>query len=311
MICCIAGGVGAARFLEGLVCIAPARNLSVIVNTGDDMELYDLHISPDLDIVIYTLAGIVDDLKGWGIRGDTFHSLDMLGRYGGETWFKIGDKDLATHIYRSYILRQGFTLSEATARICRSLGVEVNVMPMSDDRVETMVNTEVGQLGFQDYLVKRGAGDKVTGVTFRGSEYAHPALGVVESLCNSDRVIVCPSNPILSIGPILAVPRVRMALRETDARILAISPIVGGAPVKGPTDKIMRGLGLEVSALAVAELYKDFLDVFIIDQIDRELRDRIEALGIEVIVTNTLMKSLRDKVQLARTALEAAQEENG
>ncbi|NIR87700.1 2-phospho-L-lactate transferase, partial [Candidatus Bathyarchaeota archaeon] len=288
---------GAARFLQGLIKIVPEKEVTVIVNTGDDIQLYGLHISPDLDIIMYTLAGIVDEKKGWGIRGDTFHCLEFLQKYGCETWFKLGDRDLATHIHRTSLLKSGLSLSEATSKLCRSLGLEVKLLPMTNDKFETHIRTDKGIIHFQEYLVKRGAQDRVTDVVFEGVEKAQPAPGVIDSILNADTIILCPSNPIVSIGTILSVKGVRKGLRETRAKVVAISPIVGGAPIKGPADKLMRGLGLEVSAYSVAHLYRDFLDVFIIDNTDRKEKKRIEGLGVHAIVTNTIMKSPRDKVQ--------------
>lgn len=305
MITALAGGVGAARFLQGLVKIVSEEEVTVIVNTGDDIQLHGLHISPDLDIIMYTLAGIIDEEKGWGIREDTFHCLEMLQRYGCETWFKLGDKDLATHIYRTYLLRGGLSLSEATNRLCQWLGLKVRILPMTNDKLETKIVTDKGTMHFQEYLVKRGAQDRVIDVVFEGAEKAQPAPGVIDAILNADAIIICPSNPIVSIGTILSVKNVRETLRRTRAKVVAISPIVGGAPIKGPADKLMRGLGLEVSAYSVAYLYRDFLDVFVIDHMDRVEKGRIEGLGLHTIVTNTVMKSLQDKVQLARISLKS------
>jgi len=302
---CLAGGVGAARFLQGLVRAVPEEKVTVIVNTGDDIELHGLHISPDIDIVTYTLAGMVDEEKGWGIRGDTFRGLEMLRRYGRETWFNLGDMDLATHINRTHLLGRGLTLSESTDRHRRALGLKVRILPMSDDRFETHIVTDRGKVHFQKYLVERGAADAVTDVVFEGAEEARPAPGVIDSIMNSWAVIICPSNPIVSVGTILRVEGVREALRKTGAKIAAISPIVGGAPIKGPADKLMRGLGLEVSAREVAELYRDFLDIFVIDTIDEKERSGVEGLGLDVVVTNTVMRSMEDKVRLAETVLKA------
>jgi LPPG:FO 2-phospho-L-lactate transferase len=304
MITALAGGVGAARFLTGLVELVNQKDLSIIVNTGDDIELFGLHISPDVDIVTYTLAGIVDEEKGWGIRGDTFHCLEALRRFNGETWFNLGDMDLATHIFRTNLLKNGVKLSEVTARVSRLLGLEVAILPMTDDRFETRVLIEEGLVHFEEYFVKRGGKDEVLGVEFLGGDRAKPAAGVLDAIMEAEKVIVCPSNPIVSIGTILAVDGVRDALRRTDAKKVAVSPIISGAPVKGPADKLMRGLGFEVSAFSVAELYSDFLDAFVLDVADSAEKDRIAKLGIEVEVTNTLMKSLKDKVELARTVLE-------
>ena len=288
MITALAGGVGAARFLQGLVNVISEKDITVIVNTGDDIELYGLHISPDPDIIMYTLAGIVDEEKGWGIRGDTFRCLDMLRRYGHETWFKLGDKDFATHIHRTHLLRSGLSLSEATKRLCQKLELRVKILPMTDDKFETKVVTAEGAMHFQEYLVKRRAQDEVIDVTFEGAEKAKPAPGVVDSILSADAVIICPSNPIVSIGPILSIKGVKSALEETEAKIAAISPIVGGSPIKGPADKLMRGLGLEVSAYAVANIYQDFLDNFVIDRVDRVEKERIERLGVHVVATEPL-----------------------
>ncbi|MFQ5758219.1 MAG: 2-phospho-L-lactate transferase [Candidatus Bathyarchaeia archaeon] len=303
MITALAGGVGAARFLQGLVRVVPEEDITVVVNTGDDIELYGLHISPDLDIVMYTLAGIVDEEKGWGIRGDTFNCLDTLQKYGHETWFKLGDRDLATHIHRTQLLKSGLSFSGATQKLRQRLGVRVRILPMTDEKFETKIVTEAGTIHFQEYLVKRKAQDKVTGVIFEGEREARPAPGVVDSILNADVVVICPSNPIVSIGTILSVKDIRSTLKETEAKVIAISPIVGGSPVKGPADKLMRGLGLEVSAYAVAELYQDFLDAFVIDQVDEAERERIAKLGLHVVTTNTLMKSIEDKIRLARVVL--------
>jgi LPPG:FO 2-phospho-L-lactate transferase len=250
------------------------------------------------------LAGIVDEEKGWGIRGDSFQCLEALRKFNGETWFNLGDMDLATHIFRTNLLKNGVKLSEVTARVSRLLGLEVAVLPMTDDKFETRVLIEEGLVHFEEYFVKRGGKDEVLGVEFLGGDRAKPAAGVLEAIMEAEKVIVCPSNPIVSIGTILAVNCVRDALRRTDAKKVAVSPIIAGAPVKGPADKLMRGLGFEVSAFSVAELYSDFLDTFVLDVADSAEKDRIENLGVEVEVTNTLMKSLKDKVELARTVLE-------
>jgi len=304
MITALAGGVGAARFLQGLVRVVPENEVTVIVNTGDDIELYGLHISPDLDIVMYTLAGIVDEEKGWGIRDDTFHFLETVRKYDYETWFNLGDRDLATHVHRTNLLKSGLPLSEVTSRLCQAFELKVKILPMTNNRFTTRIVTDKGVMHFQEYLVKRSAQDKVLKVVFEGSEEAQPAPGVVKSILDSDVVVVCPSNPIVSIGTILSMKDVRTALKETKAKVIAISPIVGGHPIKGPADKLMQGLGLEVSAYSVAKLYQDFLDVFIIDRVDKAEKKRIERdLGLRVIETNTIMKTIEDKVQLAQVVL--------
>jgi len=305
MLTALAGGVGAARFLTGLVKLVNGKDLSIIVNTGDDIELFGLHISPDIDIVTYTLAGIVNEEKGWGIRGDTFHCLEALKQFNPEAWFNLGDKDLATHMFRTDMLKNGLKLSDVTAQISHALGLKVTILPMTDDKFETRILTEMGSVHFQEYLVKRAAKDEVLGVEFIGAKSANPAPGVVESIMEAEMVIICPSNPVVSIGTILAVNSVRDAIRRTDAKKVAISPIIAGAPVKGPADKLLRGLGFEVSAYSVAKLYSDFLDTFILDAADSAEKDKIEKLGIEVKVTNIIMKSLQDKIELARTVLES------
>ena len=304
MITALAGGVGAARFLTGLVDLVKGKDLSIIVNTGDDIELFGLHISPDVDIVTYTLAGIVDEEKGWGIREDTFHCLEALRKFNGETWFNLGDMDLATHIIRTNLLKSGLKLSEVTAHVSRLLGVEAMILPMTDDKFETRVLIEEGSVHFEEYFVKRGAIDEVLGVEFFGADKAKPAAGVLESIKEAEFVVICPSNPIVSMGAILAVNGVRDALRHTTAKKVAISPIIAGAPVKGPADKLLRGLGYQVSAFSVARLYSDFLETFILDAADSAEKEKIEKLGIEVKVTNTLMKSLEVKIELAKTVLE-------
>ncbi|RLI62143.1 MAG: 2-phospho-L-lactate transferase, partial [Candidatus Asgardarchaeum californiense] len=295
--------VGAARFLQGLVRVVPPEEIVTIVNTADDIEFYGLHISPDVDIVTYTLAGIVDQEKGWGIHEDTFNCLEMLRQYGYDTWFMLGDKDLATHIHRTILLKKGLKLSEVTENIRKALGVKVKIIPMTNDKVQTKIVTNVGEMHFQEYLVKRKAQDPVLDVKFEGIEKAEPAPGVIGSILNADGIIICPSNPIVSIGPILSVKGVKEAIKKTEAKIVAISPIVGGAPIKGPADKLMRGLGIEVSAVGVAKVYKDIIDVLIIDNVDKDLKSRIEELGIKVYITNTIMRTLENKIKLAKEAL--------
>lgn len=304
LIAALAGGVGAARFLTGLTRIVKEEDLSVIVNTGDDIELFGLHISPDIDIVSYTLADIVDEDKGWGIRGDTFQCLAMLTKIGLDTWFGLGDRDLATHIYRTDRLKQGTSLSQITNEICRSLGLKVKILPMTNDRFETRIKTSESTIHFEEYFVKKQAKDDVLGVEFVGAATAKPAPGVLDAILKAEVVIVCPSNPVVSIGTILAVDGIRDALRRTNARVVGVSPIVAGLPIKGPADKMLRGLGLEVSAFGVAKFYSDFLDVFVIDTKDSVEKNRIEQLGVNVKVTNTVMKSLEDKVALAKVVLE-------
>ena len=303
MIVALAGGVGAARFLDGLARTVPPEELFIIGNTGDDTEIHGLHISPDLDTVVYTLAGLANRVHGWGLQGDAFHCLDALRRLGAETWFQLGDRDLATHIYRTGQLRSGRKLSAVTAGIARSLGVRAVVKPMSDDPVRTIVQTAAGLLEFQTYFVRRRARDRVLGVNFRGAGRSRPAPGLLAAIRRASAIIFCPSNPIISIGPILAVPGIRHALEARKCPALAISPIVGGRALKGPAARMMRGMGMKVSALGVAELYRGLVDVFVLDRTDRELAPAVEALGMRAVVTNTIMSGTAQKKALARAAI--------
>jgi len=304
LITALAGGVGAAKLLVGLARVIDEKDLTVIVNTGDDIELHGLHVSPDIDIVTYSLAGIVNQERGWGIQGDTFHCLNTLKQFTGFEWFNIGDKDFATDIFRTNLLRQGYTLTQVTKRVCSTLGVKANILPMTDSKFETRVATKEGTMHFEEYLVKRGAKDEVLGVEFFGAKEAKASPGVVEAIEKAERIVICPSNPVVSIGTILSVKGVLTALKRTHAKKVGVSPIIAGHPIKGPADKLLRGLGHEVSAFGVAKLYKDFLDTFIIDASDASEKGRVEHLGIEVKVTSTLMQNLEDKVQLAKIVLE-------
>jgi LPPG:FO 2-phospho-L-lactate transferase len=305
VIVALAGGVGAAKLLIGLAKIIKQKELVVIGNTGDDIQLHGLHISPDLDIAAYSLAGAVDEAKGWGISGDTFHCLDALKRYTGFEWFNLGDRDFATHIFRTNLLRQGYTLTEVTRKICNALGVEAEILPMTNDKFETRIVTKEGTMHFEEYMVKRGARDEVLGVEFCGAENAKPAVGVSEAIAEAELVIVCPSNPVVSISTILSVKGIRDALKRTSATVVGVSPIIGGLPVKGPADKLLHGLGREVSAFGVAKLYADFLDTFFIDKVDAAEKSRIEQLGVSVKMTDIVMRSLEDKTRLAKAVLEA------
>jgi LPPG:FO 2-phospho-L-lactate transferase len=305
MITALAGGVGASKLLEGLSRAMPPEDISIIVNTGDDIELFGLYIAPDLDIVTYTLAGVVNPATGWGLAGDTFHCIDALVGYsGGERWFNLGDRDLATHIYRTELLRQGCALSDIAERVRKSFGVKSRLLPMTDTHTPTTILTEAGPLHFQEYLVKRRAQVPVTGIRFENIAAARPAPGVAEAILQAAAVIICPSNPLISIGPILAVPGLRDLLKQTEATIVAISPVVGGASLKGPTDRMLAELGYEVSAAQVARLYADLLDVYIIDQRDAAAQAEIERLGVQVFVTNTVMSGPAEKLALAQAVLE-------
>ena len=306
MIVVLAGGVGAARFLEGLVQVTPQERLTVIVNTGDDRDFYGLHVSPDLDIVMYTLAGVVDEAHGWGIRNDSHNTMQQLTHYGNEDWFLLGDRDLATHIHRTNLLRQGKSLSEVTEELRNYFGLHMRILPMTDLAVATHIQTPVGLLHFEEYMVKRHCSDEVQDVVFVGANESRPAPGVVEAIKKAEAILIAPSNPIVSIGSILAVPGIHDALHEASGMVVAVSPIVGGAPIKGPADKLMRGLSMEVSAVGVARCYRDFLDVMVIDKQDEHLLSEIEDLGIPAVETNTIMHDMAAKAALAQKVLEVA-----
>jgi LPPG:FO 2-phospho-L-lactate transferase len=306
MIVALAGGVGAAKFLRGLVAVMAPEDLTIISNTGDDIVLFGLHISPDIDIVAYTLSGLVDEARGWGVQDDTFQSLAMLRRYGEATWFNLGDRDLATHILRTQRLRAGLSLTEITAHICHSLGLTTRILPMCDQPVPSLVRTPAGLFHLQEYLIQRGGQEEVMEVIYRDIEQATPAPGVQEAIAQAEAILFCPSNPIISLGTILAVPGMRQAIRTSSAPVVAISPIIQGATLKGPADKMLRGLGLEVSAYGVAQYYGDLLDALIIDTLDAALQSRLRAAGLRVEVTNTIMRTLEDKMALARTTLALA-----
>jgi len=304
LIVVLAGGVGAARFLDGLVHVLPQKQITIIGNVGDDTEIHGLHISPDLDIVAYTLAGLVDSVKGWGFQGDTFECQDTLRKYGCETWFNLGDRDLATHIYRTQQLRNRNTLSEVTHDLIHLLGLRVRLLPATDDPMQTHVLTDNGWMHFQEYMVKRKTIPRVHRVKFKGAVSAKPSMGVVESIAKATGVIVAPSNPVVSIGAILAVPGIRSALRHGKRKVVGISPIIGGKTVKGPADKLMKACGIKPTAVGVGEFYRDFLDTLIMDRVDAGLAPKIEHLGLKPVVTNTFMRSLKDKMRLARIALD-------
>jgi len=296
--------VGAARFLRGLSSLLDPHCLTVIVNTGDDETFFGLHVSPDVDTVLYTLAGLVHPVQGWGVTNDTFTCLGALGRFYDATWFRLGDVDLATHVYRTDALRRGATLTAITRTIANALGVQVAVLPMSDAPVRTIVEVAGhGPLPFQQYLVRGRGRGRVTRITLRGARAARPATGTVAALRKADFVIIPPSNPLVSIGPILALPGMRRALRTTHARVAAISPLVAGAPVKGPLHRMLKGLGHEVSSVGVARLYRDCADVFVLDQRDAALAPRIAALGMRPLVTDTLMTNAAKSRRLAATVL--------
>lgn len=297
----LAGGVGGAKVAQGMY--RATSGLAVIVNTGDDAEIYGLRVSPDLDTVLYTLSGLADPRTGWGIDGDSRAVMDQLASLGEDAWFTLGDRDLATHVLRSRLLRDGVPLSEVTRRLAVALGVDARVMPMTDDRVATLLDTPTGRLDFQEYFVGRGHRDRVDGVVLDGIASAVPAPGVLDALVETDLVVVAPSNPFVSIGPILAVPGVRETLSTSTAPRVAVSPVVGGKALKGPAADMLAAMGHEVSALGVARLYAGLVDVMCIDRVDRDLAGPIGELGMRVLVTDTVLGGAGDRERFARELL--------
>lgn len=298
--------MGAAKFLRGLARVARQQRLSVIVNTGDDEQFYGLHVSPDLDTVVYTLAGAVNRTTGWGLADESFNALAALERFYGRAWFNLGDRDLATHLFRTERMRAGWRLSRVTAEIARRLGVRARVMPMTDDRVRTFVKLR-GQpaIPFQEYFVRRRFRGVVERIDLRGATKARPLPAALAAVRRSAAVIIAPSNPFVSIGPILALRGMRPAMRQARERVAAISPIVGGKAVKGPADRMLRNLGHEASALGVARLYRDVCSTFVLDQADRHLADEVERLGMRAVVTDTIMTDERCAAHLANVVMDA------
>jgi LPPG:FO 2-phospho-L-lactate transferase len=301
----LAGGVGASKLLLGLASVTPPENITIIANTGDDIELFGLRICPDIDTVTYTLAGVINEDTGWGLKDDTFGCLQWLARYEEASWFNLGDRDLATHIFRTNQLQRGRSLSDVTDSVRRSLAVRSTILPMTDALTPTRVITDEGEMHFQEYFVRRRCEPRVFGLRFDNIDFAEPAPGVVNAILKADAVIICPSNPFISIGPILAVPGVRDALRETQATVVAITPIIAGKALKGPAADMLRDLGHEVSARGVAAMYRDFLDVFVLDNVDITLKAEIAASGIRVLMTDTIMDTPEMKIELARRVIEA------
>ena len=311
MIVTLAGGVGAARFLTGLVQVVPPPDCTAIVNVGDDVELHGLWVSPDLDTVTYTLAGAIDPERGWGLAGETWNAMEAVARYGGITWFNLGDRDLGTHLYRTHRRREGATLSTITAEITTAWGLELRVVPVTDDRVETRVtladpaDRDGTEINFQEYFVKHHHSVAVSGVRFVGAERAQPAPGVLDAIAAGEVVVIAPSNPLVSIDPVLAVPGVRDAVIARRDRTVAVSPIVGGAALKGPADRMLVELGHESSVVGIARLYRDLASVLVIDDADAAHAEAVEAEGMHCVVTDTIMKSPERAAALARHTLHA------
>jgi LPPG:FO 2-phospho-L-lactate transferase len=297
----LAGGVGGAKLAHGLAQILDPQELTIVVNTGDDFKHLGLHISPDLDTVMYTLAGLAHPETGWGLAGETWNFLDALQRLGGDTWFRLGDHDLATHVERSRRLTGGATLTEVTAALCAALGVGPRILPMTDDRVQTRVQTSGAELEFQEYFVHQQCRPNVTGFRFAGLEHAEATAPVLKALAAADLIVFCPSNPFVSLDPILSLPGVRQSL--VTKPVTAVSPIVGGQALKGPAAKMLAELGMEVSPVTVARHYAGLLHGFVMDTIDEALAPAVRETGLEVFVTNTIMKTVADRARLAREVL--------
>ncbi len=304
MIVVLAGGVGAAKLLLGLSHVMPPEQITIIGNTGDDTELFGLRICPDLDTIVYTLSGRVNTETGWGIGKDTFECLQALGSFGGETWFRLGDRDLATHLWRTHLLRQGLSLTEVTDRICKATGVRSRLLPMTNSYTPTRILSDWGDLHLQEYLVREQCRPRVREVRYSNVEQAQLAPGIEECILAADAVILAPSNPFISIGPILAIPGMKQVLSRTAAPVLAVTPIVGGRALKGPAATMLLELGYSASALGVARVYQGLVDVFVVDNQDMVLRGEIEVLGMKVNAADTVMSTFEDKTRLARHLLE-------
>jgi LPPG:FO 2-phospho-L-lactate transferase len=309
MIAVLAGGVGAARFLSGLLGAVDPAEVVAIVNVGDDVELHGLHISPDLDTVMYTLAGAINPDTGWGLRDETWHAMDTLAQYGGPAWFRLGDRDIGTHLYRTGRLRDGAPLSTITSELCAAWKLGCRVTPVTDDRVPTMVTIDDDgadmEVGFQDYFVGRQHDVTVRSLRFDGADAARPAPGVLDTLATASAIVIAPSNPLVSIAPVLAIPGVRDAVAARRDACVAVSPLVGGAALKGPADRLMREFGHDDSVVGVARLYADVADVLVIDDVDAALTDDVAGAGMRAVVTDTIMSSPEVSVALARTVLDA------
>ncbi len=305
MILALSGGTGGSKMVDGLAQTVGQEALTAVVNTGDDADFYGLRVCPDLDICTYVLAGVVAE-RGWGYADDSFRCLEGLATYGREAWFGLGDRDLATHLHRTLRLAEGARLSEVTAELCAALGVAARVLPMSDEPVRTRITTPAGERSFQEYLVKHGAAEPIERIELAGIEAARPAPGVLEAIAAAERVVICPSSPVVSIGTILSVPGVRAALRARREDCVAVSPIIGGRPVEGPAHRFLAGAGYpECSALQMARLYADVAGTFVMDRVDAELAPAVAALGVRPALEDALMPDRPARARLAAAALAA------
>jgi LPPG:FO 2-phospho-L-lactate transferase len=300
----LCGGVGAARLLTGLVQVVPPADLTAIANVGDDVELHGLHVSPDLDTITYTVAGAVSAERGWGLEGETWQAMEVLRRYGGEAWFSLGDRDLGTHLFRTQRLRQGAPLSTVTAEIAAAWQLPLRLLPATDDRLRTMVTTpDEGEIGFQEYFVRRQHDVPVLDVRFDGAATARPAPGVLEALRRAAVIVIAPSNPLVSVAPVLAVPGVRQVLEQRRASVVAVSPIVGGRALKGPAARLLEELGHDASALGVAALYRQVAQTVVIDDVDADLAGAIVDLGVRAVVGPSIMSGPAEARRLAELVL--------
>ena len=306
MIVVLTGGSGGAKFVDGLRRVVPAEDLTIIVNTGDDHDWWGLHISPDVDSITYVLAGMLSSERGWGVRGDTFYCLQAMKELGEPYWFSVGDRDLATHLLRTKLLSQGRTLAEATQLIAERLNLKSRILPMSNMRVETRVDTPSGEFSFEEYFVQRWYQDPVNAVRFAGASAAKPAPGVLDAIASAEAILIAPSNPVTSLGPILAVPGIRDALVNSPAQVVAVSPIIGAAAVSGPAAHLMAAQGLDVSIAGVAEAYGGFLDALIVHESDAAAATALANDHLQVHSTNILMRTSDDRVRVARAALDLA-----
>ncbi|MBN1122489.1 MAG: 2-phospho-L-lactate transferase [Anaerolineae bacterium] len=304
----LVGGVGGAKLALGLARVLPPGSLTIIVNTGDDFNHLGLHISPDVDTVMYTLSNLVNPKTGWGLNDDSLHAMRMVRRYGGPDWFSLGDKDLGTHLMRTQLLSEGLTLTEVTGKLCSALGVEHPLLPMSDDPVRTVLDTDQGTLNFQEYFVRERWQPVARDIRFEGSEKATPSEAVLAALEQASMIVIGPSNPFLSIDPILSVPGIRERIESASVPRVAISPIIAGKAVKGPTAKMMAEMGIDVSPVGVIDHYRNLLDGIILDEADGTLRDKIESIGMHTSAQQILMETQNDKIRLAVTLLHWVEE---
>lgn len=303
MITVISGGTGSAKLIRGLDAVVDSEDLTIITNVGDNIWLYGLYICPDIDTILYTLNGSLDEKRGWGLKDDTFDFLRRYGELGEDNWFKVGDNDLATHVFRTKLLGEGQTLSRITSKLARRLGIRQRIIPATDQSLQTIILTAKGEMNLQEYWVRDQGEPIVKGVHYRGIEHVEPCEGVSSSILNSERIIVTSGNPISSIGPTISIPQIAEALKQTDATKVAVSPIVGNSPISGPAGRMMRARGLDVSPVGIARFYSSFLDTLIIDKTDESYSDAIKDLGMKAHLADIIMHTREDEIELAKLLL--------